>query len=108
MREHGVDAWFTRAGHLTARTSAAQDGAWRTLVDEAARLDVADGRFVELTQAQVRARCDSPVFRAGLLQPDNAILQPARLAIGLRRVLMERGVRIYEPPRSRGSRPVRR
>jgi glycine/D-amino acid oxidase-like deaminating enzyme len=102
LRDHGVDAWFRRAGHLSVATSPAQDGAWRGLVREAARLGVADGRFVALDATQVRARCDSPVFRAGLLQPDNATLQPARLALGLRRGLLERGVRIHE-----GS-PVRR
>jgi len=96
LAAEGVDAWFTRAGHLTVATSAAQDGAWTSLVHEAERLDVADGRFVELDAGAVRARCDSPVFGAGLLQPDNATLQPARLALGLRRALLRRGVRIHE------------
>jgi glycine/D-amino acid oxidase-like deaminating enzyme len=91
-----VDAWFTRAGHMTVATSAAQDGAWGPLVEEAARLGVAGGRFVELDQAAVRARCASSVFGAGLLQPQNATLQPARLALGLRKALLERGVRIHE------------
>ncbi|MGZ5343648.1 MAG: NAD(P)/FAD-dependent oxidoreductase [Actinomycetota bacterium] len=96
LAEHGVDAWFTRAGHLTVATSAAQDGAWSSLVAEADRLGVLDGRFVELDDDQVRARCLSPVFRGGLLQPENATLQPARLALGLRAALLERGVRIHE------------
>ncbi len=38
----------------------------------------------------------SPLFRGGMLVPDAATVQPARLARGLRRVLLERGVRIYE------------
>ena len=96
LAERDVDAWFTRAGHLTVATSAAQDGAWSSLVAEADRLGVLDGRFVELDDDQVRARCLSPVFRGGLLQPENAILQPARLALGLRAALLERGVRIHE------------
>ena len=95
-RDRGADVWFTRSGHLTAASSPAQDGAWRSLVGEAGRLGVADGRFVELNADEVRARCDSPVFGAGLLQPDNAILQPARLALALRAALLERGVRIHE------------
>jgi glycine/D-amino acid oxidase-like deaminating enzyme len=96
LAEHDVDAWFVRAGHLTVATSPAQDGAWRSLVGEAERLGVADGRFVELTPEAVRARCDAPGFRGGLLQPDNATLQPARLSLGLRRELLRRGVRIHE------------
>jgi len=98
----GADAWFTRAGHLTIATSAAQDGAWSSLVAEANRLGVGDGRFVELDATAVAQRCASPVFRGGLLQPDNAILQPARLALAIRRGLLARGVRIFE------STPVRR
>jgi glycine/D-amino acid oxidase-like deaminating enzyme len=95
-KEHDVDAWFTRGGHLTIATSSAQDGAWRELLEEAERLGVAGGRFEVLTPEQVRQRCDSPVFRGGLFQPPNAILQPARLALGLRRELLRRGVRIFE------------
>jgi glycine/D-amino acid oxidase-like deaminating enzyme len=93
---HEVDAWFTRGGHLTVAASTAQDDAWRELVDEAERLGVAEGRFEVLSAAEVRARCDSPVFRGGLFQPPNAILQPARLALGLRRELLQAGVRIFE------------
>jgi glycine/D-amino acid oxidase-like deaminating enzyme len=93
--EHGVDAWFVRGGHLTIATSAAQDDAWASLVAAARGLGV-DDRFVELDADAVQDRCHSPVFRAGLLQPDNATLQPARLALGLRAALLARGVRIHE------------
>ena len=37
-----------------------------------------------------------PGVRAGLLQPDNATLQPARLALGLRAALLDKRVRIHE------------
>src|SRR5436305_2120491 len=91
-----VDAWFTRDGHLTVATSPAQDDAWASLLTTARRLGVAD-RFIELDADAVRERCRSPVFRGGLLQPDNATLHPARLALGLRGALLARGVRIHEP-----------
>lgn len=93
--QHDLDVWFTQAGHLTVATSPAQEGAWEHEVREAARLGVAD-RFQVLTQAEVRARCDSPVFGAGVFQPGNAMLQPARLSLGLRRELLRAGVRIFE------------
>jgi glycine/D-amino acid oxidase-like deaminating enzyme len=96
LRAHDVDAWFTRAGHLTVATSPAQDGAWREVVDQARRLRLDEALFVELTPKEVSSRCASPVFRGGLLQPQNATLQPARLALGLRRELLARGVRIHE------------
>ncbi len=96
LAAHDVDAWCTRAGHLTVATSPAQDGAWVELIREAERLGVGTERFVELDVDAVRARCNSPVFRTGVFQPDGVILQPARLALGLRRELLARGVRIHE------------
>ena len=44
----------------------------------------------------------SPVFRRGVFVPDFATVQPARLALGLRRRLIERGVQIFEQSRVRG------
>lgn len=91
---HGVDAWYSRNGHMGVATSPAQDGLWHALVEEATRLRVE--WLEELSTEEVRARCDSPVFRAGVFAPRAATLQPARLARGLRRVIAEQGVRIYE------------
>ena len=95
LTAHDVDAWFSRPGHVTAASSPAQDGRWDELVAVGRRLGVSE-RFVELSAKEVRARADLPVFRAGLLQPGGAVLQPARLALGLRRELLTRGVRIHE------------
>ncbi len=95
-RRHDVDAWFELRGHLGIATSPAQDGAWHETIDLARRLGVAEGRFEELTAAQVAERCRPPLFGAGMLTPGAATVQPARLARGLRRVLLERGVRIRE------------
>ncbi|MEA2250021.1 MAG: hypothetical protein QOG70_263 [Solirubrobacteraceae bacterium] len=99
--EHGVDAWFARNGTLTASTAPAQDTAGRAAVHAAEELGVAD-RVRALTPDELRSRCDSPVFRGGVLVPDDATVQPARLALGLRRVLIERGVRIFEHTGVRG------
>src|SRR5438128_2284097 len=100
--EHGVDAWYEPRPHLGVATSAAQDGDWRSWVDAMERLGLASGRVRELTAEDVRAICRSPVFRAGILLGLAATVQPARLARGLRRVILEQGVRLFE-----GS-PVRR
>lgn len=93
--DHEVDAWFTPKGWLQVATTPAQEGAWRHATELADRLGVSDRSF-ELTADQVRQRIDSPVFGNGAFTPDAATVQPARLARGLRRVLLERGVRIYE------------
>ncbi len=95
---HRVDAQLVPGGTLVASTSPVQDDAWDGILELAARLGVAD-RFVSLTQDEVRARCASPLLRGGMLVPGDAQVHPARLARGLRRVLLERGVAIHEHTR---------
>jgi glycine/D-amino acid oxidase-like deaminating enzyme len=97
----GVDAWFRQAGFVMASTSEAQDGVVERII---AAADIAPGRVVPLDGAALRGRCDSPCFRRGLLVPDDASVQPARLALGLRRRLLERGVAIHERSRVRALR----
>jgi glycine/D-amino acid oxidase-like deaminating enzyme len=96
VREHGIDCWFHLEGTLAARAGAWQGGiAEDEAVEFYARLGEA-GRMRPLTGAEAREYADSPRFTGGVFVPDNAICQPARLARGLRRVLLERGVRIFE------------
>ena len=94
----GVDAWFRRAGFVETSTSEAQDAVIDEILTAAA---VAPDKVIALDETGVRARCDSPRFRRGLLVPDDATVQPARLALGLRRRLIERGARIFEHSRVR-------
>jgi glycine/D-amino acid oxidase-like deaminating enzyme len=100
----GVDAWFRRSGFLMVSTSPAQDAVLDRILAAGDELGVVGTRIVALDQAGVRARCDSPLFRRGLFVPDDATLQPARLALGLRRRLLERGVAIHERSRVRALR----
>jgi len=97
----GVDAWFRRAGYLQVSTAAAHDGAWDGALAACHELGVA-GAVQPLLPAEVAARCASPAFRAGVLYPNVATVQPARLALGLRDRLLATGVEVCE-----GS-PVRR
>jgi glycine/D-amino acid oxidase-like deaminating enzyme len=73
---------------------------------EAAAALGAPERVVELSEADVRSRCASPRFRRGVGIPDFATLQPARLALGLRRRLIERGALIFEHSPARGLRSL--
>ncbi len=103
---HGIDGWLHRDDVLLAKA-----GAWQAMADRreaAARLGVSD-RFRDLDAAGAREVADSPRFVGGTLVQDNAICQPARLARGLRRLLLERGVSIFERTRVTGlerSRPA--
>lgn len=92
---HQVDAWFTHSGMLQVAGSPGQEGAWRECAAVARKLGVED-EFVELMPEEVRSRCASPAFGGGALMRDGATVQPARLARGLRRVLLQQGVRVHE------------
>jgi glycine/D-amino acid oxidase-like deaminating enzyme len=94
-RSEGVDAWFDQSGYLCVSTAPAYDDVGRAAVAAAAALG-APHRVVDLSGAEVRERCDSALFRRGVLIPDFATLQPARLAMGLRRRLVERGAQVFE------------
>jgi glycine/D-amino acid oxidase-like deaminating enzyme len=94
-RRHDVDAWFTYGGELAVASNPFQEGSWGPELGEARRLGAED-EFVELSAEEVRKRVDSPILLDGVFHPDAATVQPARLARGLRRVLLERGVRIFE------------
>ena len=101
-----VDAWFDQSGYMCVSTAPAFDEVGRRAVKAAAELGAPDA-VQELSAAQVRERCASPVFRRGVFVPDFATLQPARLALGLRMRLVERGVRVFEQSRVRALRSGR-
>jgi glycine/D-amino acid oxidase-like deaminating enzyme len=93
--QHQVDAWFTPGGYLRVNAFPAEPPDWEDVPAEMKRLG-GGGQLVHLEPAEVQRVCASPAYGAGLLMPSAATIQPARLARGLRRVLLERGVRIHE------------
>jgi len=97
---HEVDAWFTRAGYLRVNAFPGRPNDWDGLVASLHRMSVGE-QLVPLDATEVQRRCESPAFGDGLFMPSAASVQPARLARGLRRVLLERGVEIHEGTRVR-------
>jgi glycine/D-amino acid oxidase-like deaminating enzyme len=93
--DHGIDAWFRPDGDLGVASSEAQIGYWGSTIMAAERLGVHD-LFRVLDREAARAMIDSPHVHGGVYTPYGATVQPARLARGMRRVLLERGVRIFE------------
>jgi putative aminophosphonate oxidoreductase len=91
---HGIDARFRRGGCLWTATSASQLGSWEPVLGVCERLGVEP--FRRVTGGELARRAGSPVHIAGVLDPTAATIQPAALARGLRRVALEKGVRIYE------------
>jgi len=94
-RTHGVDAWHAPTGNLGISTSRAQDAALADALASAVRNGYGDV-YRPLDSGEVRERFSSPIARTGVFVTHAAMVQPARLARGLRRALLERGVRIHE------------
>jgi glycine/D-amino acid oxidase-like deaminating enzyme len=90
----GIDAHYRPCGWLWAATSPAQIGAWEETVAEAARAGAKP--FRQLEAEEVSHRAGSPKHVAGVFEESAATIQPALLARGLRRIVLERGVRIFE------------
>jgi glycine/D-amino acid oxidase-like deaminating enzyme len=93
-----IDARLERVGVLVVATEAHQVD---ELAEEAALLR-AHGSDVELLDAEAtRALVDSPTYRASLVERGGqALVDPARLAFGLRSAAIAAGVRIYERTRA--------
>jgi glycine/D-amino acid oxidase-like deaminating enzyme len=94
--DQGVDAWYRRAGYVMASTAPAHDA----VLDRVLAAGAGD-RIQALDGPQLRTRCDSPRFRRGLFVGDDATVQPARLALGLRARVREHGVALHERSRVR-------
>jgi glycine/D-amino acid oxidase-like deaminating enzyme len=93
--KRGVDAWYRRGGYLKVSTAAAHDDVAAEALAACRELGES-GAARALSPAEVAARCSSPRFRGGVLFPDAATVQPARLALGLRDRLLESGVEVFE------------
>lgn len=92
--EHDIDADFRRGGWMWTATSNAQMGAWDKLISNCERIGLR--AFERIESSEVVRRTGSDAHRAGVFEATAAIVQPAALARGLRRVALECGVRIYE------------
>lgn len=95
VERYAIDCDFERTGDISVATEPHQLDDLRQLRDEAAEagftgLDLLDGEAL-------RAEVDSPTFLGGLWDRRGvAMLNPARLAWGLKRACLDLGVRIYE------------
>lgn len=90
-----VDAWYRRGGYLQVSTAEAHDDVWTEALRACQELGATDV-IQPLDPGQVAERCASPAFRGGAYYPGAATVQPARLALGLRRRLLARSAAIFE------------
>ncbi|MER6362725.1 FAD-dependent oxidoreductase [Kitasatospora sp. NPDC001527] len=100
VRRRGIDCAWERTGSLVVATEPYQlDG-----LHEFAGLAARYGERPDfLDREAVRAEIDSPTFLGALWDREGvAMLNPARLAWGLKRACLEEGVRIFEHTRATG------
>ncbi|WP_433537118.1 NAD(P)/FAD-dependent oxidoreductase [Micromonospora sp. CA-249363] len=102
VAEYGIDCDFERTGELAVAVEPYQlDG----LVADA-ELARRYGHRVRLLDAdEVRAEVNSPTYLGGMVDADRvAMVDPAKLAWGLRRACLDAGVRVHEHTRVTGLR----
>ncbi|MDR1768142.1 MAG: FAD-binding oxidoreductase, partial [Propionibacteriaceae bacterium] len=91
VAELGIDCDFRRTGSLNVAVEPYQEAKLLALNPE----EIAPARVLDGEQA--RAEVNSPVYRAAWYDPrTNAVVHPAKLAIGLAKAAAEAGVEIFE------------
>ncbi|MFD3756867.1 NAD(P)/FAD-dependent oxidoreductase [Streptomyces sp. NPDC058622] len=99
VARYGIDCDFERSGEIDVATEPHQVEELRELHAEAERLGLAGGSQW-LDRDALRAEVDSPTFLGGVWDRDGvAMLNPAKLAWGLKQACLGLGVRIYEHTR---------
>ncbi|ACZ84873.1 NAD(P)/FAD-dependent oxidoreductase [Streptosporangium roseum] len=94
VAKYDIDCGYERTGELHVATEPWQLEEMRESVEVARELGI---RFDALDQDQVRAEVNSPTYIGGHWERDGcAMVDPARLAWGLRQACLSMGVRIYE------------
>ena len=99
VADHDIDCDFVRTGTLSVATAPHQVD---DLADEQRAAAAVGHTLTLLDERAVRDRVSSPTFLGALYDPDCALVEPARLAWGLRAACLAAGVRIAEGTRVTG------
>lgn len=90
----GIDAGFDMTGWLWTANAPAQAGSWNSTLEAVESLDADPFETVSPEEARERLGTDN-VFGA-VFEEKSAIVDPGRLVLGLRDVVIRRGVRVFE------------
>jgi glycine/D-amino acid oxidase-like deaminating enzyme len=91
----GEDVWFREGGLLRVSAGEAEDSGVERAVEAARELGVEE-EAQRLDAPETRRRCRSPRFRSSAYFRDGATVQPARLALALKRAAIDAGVELFE------------
>jgi glycine/D-amino acid oxidase-like deaminating enzyme len=93
IQQFNIDCDFIRSGEISVANEPQQIAELQEEAEESAEY----GENIQfLDQEQVRARVNSPTYLAAIHDPSVAMVNPARLAWGLKRACLEVGVRLFE------------
>ncbi|GAB1469501.1 FAD-dependent oxidoreductase [Chloroflexota bacterium] len=93
IKEFNIDCDFIRSGELHLATEQYQIADMRAEAEEAAQFGL-EMKFLDAEET--RKRVNSPAYLASLHVSNVAMLNPARLAWGLKQACLQLGVRIFE------------
>lgn len=93
VQRYAIDCDWLRSGELLVATEPYQVEALRDLMQ---RSMPHGEEWTWLDREQIRAEVNSPLYLGGLCGNDVAMVDPARLAWGLRRACLDLGVRLFE------------
>jgi glycine/D-amino acid oxidase-like deaminating enzyme len=91
----GEDIWLREGGLLKVAATTDEDESVEHAVEAARELGVEE-EAVRLAPEVLERRIASPRFRAGVFYRDGATVQPARLALALKRAALDAGVELFE------------
>ena len=92
LEQRGEDVWLHEGGLLKVAATVAEDAATERSLRAARQLGVEE----EAVAVEPRQRIDAPRFRRGVFFRDGATVQPARLALALKRAVRDAGVQLFE------------
>ncbi len=100
VERHDIDCRWECTGELTVARAAHQVEELAALAES---MHAAGHTAVLLDETATRARVDSPAYRGAIFEPDATVMvEPARLAWGLRAACLRAGVRLHEGTRVTG------
>ena len=93
IKQFNIDCDFIRSGEMHIATEEYQVDMLREEAEDASRYGM---KSTFLTRDQVQARVHSASYLAAIFEPSVAMLNPARLAWGLKKACLQLGVRFFE------------
>ncbi|HEX6586460.1 MAG TPA: FAD-binding oxidoreductase [Solirubrobacterales bacterium] len=94
VRDHGIDCDYERPGFLRVATTPTQVRRIQNELELADRMGIRDVEWLDAER--VRAEVDSPTYLGAWWEPRCGLVNPVKLARGMRTVVEGQGVAVYE------------